>query len=122
MFRIRSDQMAAMEAVILRRFRQQVLRQIKSDLPEKVADASDEEVLAQIDEAISRGGKYGLKTERDLHIYTALTFVCGLGFETQRSMNWARQILSNADLEPSVRVALVHQRISAAAETVSTPA
>ena len=108
--------MAVLETRMAKRFRENVRKHLRTELAKETENVSDADLLRRIDEAIVRGGKYNVTTERDVMLFLDLTFILSQNFEDAQDMRWAKKILLNNELDGDVKLSLIYQQLAARQE------
>ena len=110
---IRKEQLAVLEAHMLGRFRERLLRHLRTELPAETQSRTDEQLFAMIDDGLRRGRGFGVTTERDLTLFVDLMFLHSPKFDEAPDMAWARNILMNHELDGETKMSLIYQRLAA---------
>ena len=105
--------MAVLETRMAKRFRENVRKHLRTELAKETENVSDADLLRRIDEAIVRGRKYIVTTERDVMLFVDLTFILSQNFEDAQDMRWAKKILLNNELDGDVKLSLIYQQLAA---------
>jgi hypothetical protein len=87
------------------RFQEAARSALRERYPEKTAEMSDAELRAGIDEGMRTSRRYGIENEGDVMAYLYLMF--DLGFDFDREVPWARDILSREDFSGRIRIDLL---------------
>ena len=113
MLTIRREQMLVLETRMAKRFRARVRVHLRRELAKETEKVPDADLLRRIDEAILRGRKYGVTTERDVMLFVDLTFILSQNFEDAPDMRWAKKILINKEMEGDAKMSLIYQQLAA---------
>ena len=98
---------------MLERFRLDLLRDLRTDLPEQARPHSDRHLLQIIDDGVLRARHYGVTTARDATLFIYLTVMHSVRFEDKPAMAWAKKILLKPDMEGEAKMSLVWQMAAA---------
>lgn len=83
-------------------FRRGMCAALREHYPEATAAMSDEALRARVDEGMRASRGYGIETEGDVEVYLHLMFQ--LGFDFDREVPWARDILNREGWSGRVRI------------------
>jgi len=118
---IRKEQLAVLEAHMLGRFRERLLRHLRIELPAETQTLADEQLFPMIDDGLRRGRGFGVTTERDLTLFVDLLFLHSPHFEEAPDMAWAKKILVNCELAGENKMSLIYQRLAAQQQPEPSP-
>ena len=88
-----------------------MIRYMRSEVDEVVADASDDELRSFIRKAVQRAALYGIDDSYLIQQY--LTFMAWVGedFDTNSTTSWAADILNHKASDPETKIQLLENYI-----------
>ena len=111
---IRETQMMAFEKAAIRNFENRMIEHLEEFFPRHCAILGSDQVRKVIRLGLERAEKYGLISERDVHLYVGLMFMLGSYFDCDLQLPWAAKILTDKYiLDPNVRASRLYDRAMA---------
>lgn len=98
MLSIRKKQMDVLEQSALKHFQKGLIPHVRKHFPVHAEYLGDQGVLLVIEHSCAHAGVYGFETERDLCLFTDLSIMIGVGFDTDPQLPWAAAILQDVSL------------------------
>jgi hypothetical protein len=95
---LRSVQLRQMEELSRRSFERRLARHLEESFPEECARLGDDEVRRMCSQGVDRAQSHGFRSERDICKFLNLIVV--FGFEFDRELPWAVEILAVDDPSP----------------------
>ncbi|MFO1372492.1 MAG: hypothetical protein U1F42_08880 [Candidatus Competibacteraceae bacterium] len=87
---------------------------ILRNFPQALRDPGKEQVRKVIRLGLKQAEKYGLVSERDVHLYVGLMFMLGSYFDRDPQLPWAAKILTDEIIpDPNARADRLHSRAMA---------
>jgi PAS domain-containing protein len=112
---IRKAQIAAFDAMMMRRFEGRVLARLTQELPAAVRALGGDGARAYVETAIRNATGYGVVEDADAERYVLLLAGHGLGADAMPDEEGRREILEDADLPGDAKVQLLERRLAALA-------
>lgn len=106
MLRIRPEQVHALRAASREELARRLLAHVREAFRERAPESNDE-LLAQLRQAIGRATELGLDTDRELATYVDVQYAIG-GVPEERP--WAADILGDASLPGALKARLLFNR------------
>ena len=113
MIKIRPKQMTVMGTEMFRKFRSRLKEHARAEFPEATADMTDPTLDQWIDDALARGKKHGITSERDVNLFFDLFFLKGRNFDKDPATPWVQKILHDESLEGDYKMDVIYQRFAA---------
>lgn len=113
MLTIRREQMEVFAAYARRSFEQRMVRHLARRGAFAHTRRTQAEWLALVRTGIATAKSYRVVAERDVARWVELMALLGEDFAEQPELKWAKAILEDAALSPSLRVQLLHQQVTA---------
>ena len=111
---MRDAQMATFEQAAIHNFENRLLEHLEEFFPRHCEILGEEQVRKVIRLGIEQAEKYGLVSERDLHLYVGLMFMLGSHFDQDPQLPWAAKILTDENIiYPNHRADQLHNRAMA---------
>ena len=110
--KITGRQFAAFEAQELKRFRDEVTRMLRTNLPNEFGRKSDAEIGSMIDWGIAKAKRYDIVLEPDVARFIELVGPLGQNFDTNPKTAWVDNTLRRTHLTTSDRFRLVLERLA----------
>ena len=88
-------QMNLLEQVATKQHQQELLLHTCEHFPGHARYLGEQGLLRVIRHGCELAKKHGFETERDLCLYTDLTIMLGVGFDSDPQLEWAREILED---------------------------
>src|SRR5205809_2594726 len=107
MLQIRQTQLDVFRPLMLRDFEERAISHFRRQLPEHVAQCSDDQLCARIRRFIDEAGRYGLHTEYNVLCFADASILLGDGFEQEGDHSWALGVLRNSKLSAQQRAELL---------------
>jgi hypothetical protein len=108
---IRREQFAAMEEHAKRSFVARMRQHLRTAFPGRAAGLDQPALDAVIEQGIAASAKYNIRMERHVERYLDAMFLAGFDLDNDPATPWAAVILERKDLEPVVKVELLHMCI-----------
>lgn len=99
MLTIRKEQIEVFENIAIQKFYRKLIPHVYEHFPSHAKYLGENAVLAVIENGCKQALSYGFKSERDLCLYSDLTIMVGVGFDTDPQLPWATEILSDKSLK-----------------------
>jgi hypothetical protein len=112
MLKISKRQMDALRLAVRAEFIRRTLTVIRDTVPDFLVGLDDAAALRRLEASVTKAESYGLSTERQIRDFIAVQTVAGEDFDSNPHFAAARETLTNFDLLPDDRLALVRQRIA----------
>ena len=109
MLTIKSQQIEAMEQVLLKRIEEKALSLFKRRTKNRIGDA---EAMMFISHVISKMSRYNIVEEKDVLTFLEMSISLGLDFELEEEFSWAMQILSTRNLAGGEKIYRIEKRVS----------
>ena len=113
MLTIRPQQIAALEADVVRRFEKKSRRHFREEFPEETRTMSDADCNEVVRRAVERGKRYGVTTERDVLLFADLMLLKGRNFDQDASLAWVKKILLKTDMDGQTKMRTIYLRLAA---------
>ncbi len=101
---LRQDQLRALGARRQQNFEDRLLTHVRKYFPEQTRDLEDPSLRGLLRQGLERAKGHGFRTEQDLCKYVNLIFVFGLDFDAATDSPWARRILDNREIGPTLKI------------------
>jgi hypothetical protein len=101
MLKIRTEQLDALEADLLRRFEERAIEHLRMHFHDLTQLFSDEQLRQRIRECTVRSKRYGLSSEQEIMCFADTTFLLGNDFDLDPAISWARDLLDDNELDSS---------------------
>jgi hypothetical protein len=95
MLTISRSQMNLLEQIAFQQYEQRLILHIREHFPGHAGYLGDQGLLRFIRHSCELAEKHGFETERDLCLYTDLTIMLGIGFDSDPQLEWTREILED---------------------------
>lgn len=103
--RLRQESSQPVAAPAYPEFVTRVLLRLRQNFPAKCEYLGNDVVLSTINHAMTAAEGYGINIERGFHLYGAITFIVGAGFDSDPQVSWAGEVLKDPALtEPGRKV------------------
>jgi hypothetical protein len=99
MLTIRKEQIRIFEQLAQKNFQNGLIPHVREHFPAHAEYLGDLGVLRVIEQGCANAKSYGFETERDLCLYTDLSIMLGVGFDTDPQLPWAAAILLDGSLK-----------------------
>jgi U3 small nucleolar ribonucleoprotein component len=109
MLTIKTQQIEAMEQVLLKRIEEKALSLFKRRTKNRIGNA---EASMFIGHVISKMSRYNIVEEKDVLTFLSLCISLGLDFEHEEEYSWAMEILATRNLSGSEKVYRIEKRSS----------
>ena len=109
MLTIKSQQIEAMEQVLLKRIEEKALSLFKRRTKNRIGDA---EAMMFISHVISKMSRYNIVEEKDVLTFLEMSISLGLDFELEEEFSWAMEILSTRNLAGGEKIYRIKKRVS----------
>ena len=109
MLTIKSQQIEAMEQVLLKRIEEKALSLFKRRTKNRIGDS---EAMMFISHVISKMSRYNIVEEKDVLTFLEMSISLGLDFELEEEFSWAMQILSTRNLAGGEKIYRIEKRVS----------
>ena len=86
------------------RFQETCRRHARAFWPSQCEELGEEGLVARVQLAISRAGKFGIETEREVARFLDLMFVWGDDFPELKRTAWAKDVLEDDTLDAPLKV------------------
>lgn len=96
---IRKEQMEVFEQAALKQYQKGLISHVREHFPTHAEYLGDQGALRVIEHGCAGAQDYGFETERDLCLYTDLSIMLGVGFDTDPQLPWASKILRDESLK-----------------------
>jgi hypothetical protein len=111
---IRREQMEVFSRAAVQRFERELVGELRTAYPERLAAMGEPGVMHLVREAVKRMAVHGITAEQDVANIAELDLRLGQPFERQKGQEWAASILQDQSIVPGARVALILNRQSPA--------
>jgi hypothetical protein len=101
MFRIRAEQLDALEAAQIRRFEDLAIEHLRIYFHELTQPFSDDQLRLRVRECTIRSERYGLTSEQEIMYFLDTTFLLGNDFDLDPAISWAKDLLDDDELDPT---------------------
>jgi hypothetical protein len=112
---IRAKQLDAFREQRRNEFFIRVLSTVRECWPQTYASRGEHALRAMIEKSVAEAEGLGIVTARDCARYVNLVLTLGDDFLAEPRFEWAARMLGKQNLEPSVRLDLVFDRVQALA-------
>ena len=109
MLTIKSQQIEAMEQVLLKRIEEKALSLFKRRTKNRIGDA---EAMMFISHVISKMSRYNIVEEKDVLTFLEMSISLGLDFELEEEFSWAMEILSTRNLAGGEKIYRIEKGLS----------
>jgi hypothetical protein len=110
---IRSEQLEAIGLARTREFERRAAGHVREYFSESYHAMGEEEVLASVRKALSKGREYGFDSEYDVVRYLNLMYALGFDFDRDIRYPWAGEILTDPQLGGHTKVDALMQMAGA---------
>lgn len=111
MLRLRTEHLAAFEALAVNRFISRVIAHAKTVWPAECQELGEPALLELVRNGIQRAEAIGLSTEFDVVRYVHLSFLLAKDFETNPLASWTRPILADRTRSPHDKLDRLYQQM-----------
>lgn len=112
MLTLRDDQMKALGAHLVAKFRNERVRHIQARYPQHYQNWGDAGVREFVDRAIVASEKWNLETEGAVGVLIELMLEYGEDFEKHADREWALKFLEHPELPGPVKVTAIRERFA----------
>jgi hypothetical protein len=113
MMTIRQQQMAILDAQMMRRYEERVLRKITQRFPDRYPPNRRNEALLLVQAGIRAAARVGIEEDDDVERFLLLVARHGLDFATPLHRVECRGILDNPNLPGDAKVSLLERELAA---------
>lgn len=106
---VKSQQIEAMEQVLLKRIKENALSLFKRRTKNRIGDA---EAMMFISHVISKMSRYNIVEEKDVLRFLDLSISLGLDFEFEEEFSWVLEILATRSLSGGEKIYRIEQGLS----------
>jgi hypothetical protein len=99
MLKIRKEQMQVFGEFMLQRFKDRMVRHLRTDFLLQLEKMTVEQLRILVDNGIKKAARYGINTEDDVQHFLEYMVVYSPDFDTNPETSWAGDILSRRDME-----------------------
>ena len=121
MFRIRKEQVEALDKAAFQAFEERVAEHVKESFPKHAELCGEEAVRKVVRIGLERAQEYGIAKEGGLQLYIDLMFLLGSSFDTDPQLPWAAEVLSDTSIEESARLDRLFEHANDYMDEVSGP-
>ncbi len=104
MLKIRAEQMAILEAYMVRQFENKIIVHLRKNFPHETQELADDELRSFIQVGISRAKEYGVELEKDIQSYLEMMMIYGVDFDTNPKTTWAGEILRTKNINGTTKM------------------
>lgn len=112
---IRTEQLAALHAVLERRFADRAMAYVRRQYPGTCAALDERTIRASIETALGKRATYQFDSEETFFAYLDLMYLLGFDFDLNPQCEWVRETLTDFDLGPRTRLLLLVEEARARA-------
>ena len=116
---IRKEQIEVLSAAMRQRFIDRMVSHLNTVFPDKLiemesiqADDDNQSLEAYITNLITTAEEIDILTEGDVARYISFVTEFGEGFDKDRNMRWATNILANRKLSGTTRISLLYEHLT----------
>lgn len=104
MLRIRQSQYKIFEDATFQRFQEQMIHHIVEHFPHHADYLGHDGIFQVIKCACAQGEAHGFNTERELTLFTDLSIILGVGFDSDPQLSWAKTYLDDKTITGKTRI------------------
>ena len=107
MLKIRAEQMAVLEAYMVRQFEARMKIHLQKNFPNETQRMSDAELQRFVQVGIKQAKRYGIELEDDIQSYLEMMVLYGVDFDNNPKTAWAGEILRTEDINGTAKMELL---------------
>jgi hypothetical protein len=104
MLTIRPEQMNVMSEQLLQKFQVKMIAHLKELFPKRTAALGDENLVALVQEGMSKSKTYAIVAERDVAKFIDLMLIVRRDLDVAKETSWAKGILNDKSLNGSEKI------------------
>ena len=113
MLKIRKEQMETLDAHMMRKYEQRVMKKIAAKFPERYKQDGSEKMLELVRAGIHKAEKHSITEDDDVELFILVLVEHGLSFEQKPEMAECRDILEDEDMPGDAKVSMIYDELEA---------